>query len=61
VTRPVELVGHVREHGADIRQIHATGTLDRYQFGVKAWYPMEMMLSRKIKLELDLTLERMPR
>lgn len=61
VTSPVELVGHVREHGADIRQIHATGTLDRYQFGVKAWYPMELMLSRKIKLELDLTLERMPR
>ena len=58
VTRPVELVGHVHEHGADIRQIHAAGTLDRYHFGVKAWYPMEMMLSRKVKLELDLTLER---
>ena len=58
VTRPVELVGHVHEHGADIRQIHAAGTLDRYRFGVKAWYPMELMLSRKVKLELDLTLER---
>lgn len=58
VTCPVELVGHVHEHGADIRQIHATGRLDRYQFGVKAWYPMEFMLSRKVKLELDLTLER---
>ena len=61
VTRPVELVGHVHEHGADIRRIHATGTLDRYQFGVKAWYPMEMMLSRKVHLELELTLERMPK
>jgi polyisoprenoid-binding protein YceI len=58
VTRPVELVAHVHEHGADIRQIHATGTLDRYQFDVKAWYPMELNLSRKVKLELQLTLER---
>jgi polyisoprenoid-binding protein YceI len=58
VTRPVELIGDVHEHGADIRQIHATGTLDRYQFGVKAWQPMEMNLSRKVKLELELTLER---
>jgi polyisoprenoid-binding protein YceI len=58
VTRPVELVAHVHEHGADIRQIHATGTLNRYQFGVKAWYPMELMLSSKVKLELDVTLER---
>ena len=58
VTCPVELVGHVHEHGADIRRIHATGTLDRYEFGVKAWYPMEFNLSRKVELELDLTLER---
>jgi len=58
VTRPVELVAHVHEHGADIWQIHATGTIDRYQFGVKAWYPMEFNLSRKVKLELQLTLER---
>jgi len=48
----------VHEHGADIRQIHAAGTLDRYQFGVKAWYPMEFNLSRKVKLELQLTVER---
>ena len=60
VTRPVQLVGHVHERGADIRQIHAAATLDRYQFGVKAWQPMEFNLSRKVKLELDLTLERMP-
>ena len=58
VTRPIELRGHVHEHGADIREIHATGTLDRYQFGVKSWYPPELMLSRKVKLELQLTLER---
>jgi polyisoprenoid-binding protein YceI len=58
VTRPLELVGHVHEHGADIRQIHATATLDRYQFGVKAWKAMELNLSRKVKLELQLTLER---
>jgi polyisoprenoid-binding protein YceI len=58
VTRPVELVAHVHEHGADIRKIHATATLDRYQFGVKAWQPMELNLSRKVKLELELTLAR---
>jgi polyisoprenoid-binding protein YceI len=57
-THPVELAGHVHEHGADIWQIHATGTLDRYQFGVKTWYPMEFNLSRNVKLELELTLER---
>lgn len=59
VTRPVELAAHVHTHGADIRQIHATGTIDRYQFGVKGWYPMEFPLSRRVELELDLTLERM--
>jgi hypothetical protein len=32
--------------------------LDRYQFGVKSWYPPELMLSRKVKLDLQLTLER---
>lgn len=58
MTRPVELTGHVHEHGDDIRQIHATGTLDRYQFGVKSWYPPELMLSRKVKLALELTLAR---
>ena len=47
VTRPVELAGHVHEHGADVRQIHAAGTLDRYEFGVKAWYPLEMMLTAR--------------
>jgi polyisoprenoid-binding protein YceI len=51
-------MGLVDEQGADIRQIHANGTLDRYQFGVKAWYPMEFNLSRKVRLELQLTLER---
>jgi hypothetical protein len=54
-------VGHGHDHGADIRQIHATGTLDRYQFGVKALFVEELNLSRKVKLELELTLERMPR
>jgi polyisoprenoid-binding protein YceI len=58
VTHLVELTGHMHEHGADIRQIHATGTLDRYGFGVKARRPMELNLSRKVKLELQLTLER---
>jgi polyisoprenoid-binding protein YceI len=61
VTRPVELTGHAHQLGADTRQIHATGTLDRYQFGVKAWYPEELNLSRTVHLELDLTLERLPR
>jgi polyisoprenoid-binding protein YceI len=60
VTHPVEVVGRVHEHGANIRKIRATGTFDRYQFGVRALYAEELNLSRKVKLEVDLTLERIP-
>lgn len=53
----VELAGHA--HGADAGELvlHLRGELDRHAFGIRPRQPFEMVVGRRVELDVELVLE----
>lgn len=54
--RQVELVGHLHGGEQDELVLHLAGELDRHDFGIRPRQPFEMVVGRRVVLDVELVL-----